>query len=55
MRPRITDRHVEALDAYVHNTEPAGALEFGNEYSGSAAIPAPYNGFAELELACPCI
>ena len=54
MRPRVTDKYSEAFDAYFHSTEPAGVLEFVNEYSGSAAIPAPHNGFAELKLACPC-
>ena len=54
MRLRITDYHSEAFDAYYHITESAGALEFVNEYSGSAAVSAPYNGFAELKLACPC-
>jgi hypothetical protein len=54
MRPQITDQHAIALDASYHSSESAGALEFLNEYSGCAVTPAPYNGFAELELACPC-
>ncbi len=55
MRPRFTDQYSEAFDAYFHSTESAGALEFDNEFSGSAAVPAPYNGFAELKLAYPCV
>ena len=54
MRLRVTDKYSEAFDAYFHIIESAGALEFVNEYSGSAAESATYNGFAELELACPC-
>jgi hypothetical protein len=52
MRPRRTDQDAEAFDAYYHSPDAAGALEFVNEYSGCAARPAPYNGFAELKLAC---
>ena len=55
MRPQRTDQYSEAFDAYYHSTDVAGALELVNEYSGCAALPAPYNGFAELKLACSCL
>jgi hypothetical protein len=42
-----------ACDAHEHIFASAGALAFVNEYSGSAALPAPYNAFAERQLACP--
>ena len=45
--------HAEAQDAFEHIFASAGALAFVNEYSGSAALPAPYNAFAEHKLACP--
>jgi hypothetical protein len=45
--------HAEARDAFEHIFESAGALAFINEYSGSAASPAPYNAFAERQLTCP--
>jgi hypothetical protein len=53
MHPRITNMQAEAHDAFEHIFESAGALAFINEYSGSAAPPAPYNAFAERKLACP--
>ena len=40
-------------DVYGFVSEPAGALEFVNEYSGLAVQPALYIGFAELMHACP--
>ena len=40
-------------DSYEHIFASASALAFVNEYSGSAASPAPYNAFAERQLACP--
>jgi hypothetical protein len=43
----------EAQDAFSHTLESAGALTFGNAYSGAAALPAPSNAFAERQLACP--
>ena len=45
--------HAVARDAHEHIFASAGALAFVNEYSGSAAPPAPYNAFAERQLACP--
>src|SRR5438132_3983532 len=36
---------------YEHIFASTGALAFVNEYSGSAAPPAPYNAFAERQLA----
>jgi hypothetical protein len=53
MLPQITSLQAEAHDAFEHTLESAGALTFVNEYSGSAAPPAPYNAFAERKLACP--
>jgi hypothetical protein len=53
MLPRITSMQAEAQEAFEHTLESAGALTFVNEYSGSAALPAPYNAFAERKLACP--
>ena len=53
MRPRVTNRDAEAFDAYYLSFEPAGALEFVNEYSGLAATTGYYIAFAELELAYP--
>ncbi len=55
MRPRITSKDAAAFDAHFHVLESAGALEFVNEYSGLAALAAPYNAFAELKLACPLL
>ena len=54
MHPQRTSIQAKAPDAFEHTLDPAGALEFANEHSGSAAPPAPYNAFAERELACPC-
>jgi hypothetical protein len=42
-----------ARDAHEYIFASAGALAFVNEYSGSAASSAPYNAFAERQLACP--
>jgi hypothetical protein len=53
MHPRMTTMQAEARDAFEHIFASAGALAFGNEYSGSAALPAPYHAFAERQLACP--
>ena len=53
MHPRMTNMQAEARDAHEHIFASAGALAFVNEYSGSAALPAPYNAFAERQLACP--
>jgi hypothetical protein len=54
MHPQRTSIQAEAHDAFEHTLDPAGALAFDNEHSGSAAPPAPYNAFVERELACPC-
>jgi hypothetical protein len=43
----------QARDAFEHILDSAGALAFGNEHSGAAASPAPYNAFAERQRACP--
>jgi hypothetical protein len=53
MHLRMTNMQAEAHDAHEHIFASAGALAFVNEYSGSAALPAPYNAFAERQLACP--
>jgi hypothetical protein len=53
MRPRMTNMQAEARDAFEHIFASAGALAFVNEYSGSAAPPAPSNAFATRQLACP--
>ena len=53
MHPQMTNIHASAQDAFEHIFASAGALVFVNEYSGSAALPAPYNAFAERQLACP--
>ena len=42
-----------ACDAHEHIFASAGALAFVNEYSGSAALPAPSNAFAARQQACP--
>jgi hypothetical protein len=47
MHPQSTSIQAEAHDAFAHTLDSAGALAFVNEYSGSAAPPAPYNAFAE--------
>jgi hypothetical protein len=51
MHPRMTNMQAEAHDAFEHIFASAGALAFVNEYSGSAALPAPYNAFAECKPA----
>src|SRR5712691_2240812 len=53
MHPQMTNIQASAQDAFSHIFASAGALVFVNEYSGSAAPPAPYNAFAEHKLACP--
>ena len=53
MHPQRTSIQAKAPDAVEHTLDPAGALAFHNEHSGSAAPPAPSNAFAERELACP--
>ena len=53
MHPWMTNMQAEAHDAFEHIFASAGALAFVNEYAGSAALPAPYNAFAERQLACP--
>jgi len=53
MHPQRTSIQAEAPDAFEHTLDAAGALAFVNEYSGSAAPPAPYNVFAERKHACP--
>jgi hypothetical protein len=41
MHPRMTNMQASAYDAFEHIFASAGALAFVNEYSGSAALPAP--------------
>jgi hypothetical protein len=53
MHPQMTNMQAEAHDAFEHIFASAGVLTFVNEYSGSAALPAPYNAFAERQQACP--
>ena len=53
MHPQITNIQASAQDAFEHIFAFAGALAFDNEDAGSAASPAPYNAFAERQLACP--
>jgi hypothetical protein len=53
MHPWMTHMHAEAHDAFEHIFASAGALAFVNEYSGFAALPAPYNAFAARQRACP--
>jgi hypothetical protein len=45
----MTNMQAEAHDAFEHIFASAGALAFVNEYSGAAALPAPYNAFAERQ------
>ena len=52
MHPQRTSIQAEAPDAFEHTLDSAGALAFVNEYSGSAAPPAPYNAVAERKHAC---
>ena len=54
MHPRRTNIQCRARDAHEHIFASTGALAFANEHSGSAALPAPYNAFAERQRACPC-
>jgi hypothetical protein len=51
MRPRLTNMQAAACDASEHIFASASALAFVNEYSGSAAVPALYNAFAERQQA----
>jgi hypothetical protein len=53
MHPRVTNLSTRTLDVRRFGFEPMGALESDNEYSGLAAAPAPYIGFAGLKNACP--
>jgi hypothetical protein len=50
---RSTSLQAQAQDACEHTLDSAGALEFVNDSSGAAALPAPYNAAAELKHACP--
>jgi hypothetical protein len=52
MHPRVTNNPTRTLDVCGFGFEPAGALGSNNEYSGLAAEPAPYIGFAGPEHAC---
>jgi hypothetical protein len=51
MHPPMTHMQAAAPDAFEHSFASAGALAFVNEYSGSAAVPAPSNAFAERQHA----
>jgi len=53
MHPRVTNLSTRTLDVRRFGFEPAGALGSDNEYSGLAAEPAPYIGFAGPKNACP--
>ena len=53
MHPRVTNLSTRTLDVRRFGFEPAGALGSDNEYSGLAAEPAPYIGFAGPKQACP--
>jgi hypothetical protein len=49
MRLRITNTPAITLDVHRFSFESAGALGFGNEYSGIAITLAHYIAFAELK------
>ena len=53
MHLRVTNLSTRTLDVRRFGFEPAGALGSDNEYSGRAAEPAPYIGFAGPKNACP--
>ena len=53
MHPRATNMSTRTLDVLGFGFEPAGALGSANEYSGLAAEPAAYIGFAGPKHACP--
>ena len=53
MHPRATNKSTRTLDVQGFGFELAGALGSDNEYSGLAAEPAPYIGFAGPKHACP--
>jgi len=53
MHPRVTNKSTRTLDVLRFGFEPAGALGSANEYSGLAAKPAAYIGFAGPKHACP--
>jgi hypothetical protein len=53
MHPRVTNLSTRTLDVRRFGFEPVGALGSDNEYSGLAAEPAPYIGFAGPKNACP--
>jgi hypothetical protein len=55
MHPWMTNMQSVARDAHEPIFASTGALTFANEHSGSAAPPAPYNAFAERQLACPLL
>ena len=55
MHPWMTNMQSVARDAHEPIFASTGALAFANEHSGSAALPAPYNAFAERQLACPLL
>ena len=46
----MTNIQCLAREAHEHIFASASALAFVNEYSGSAAPPAPYNAFAERQV-----
>jgi len=53
MHSRVTNKSTRTFDVRRFGFEPAGALGSANEYSGLAAEPAPYIGFAGPKHACP--
>jgi len=53
MHPRATNIATRTFDVRRFGFDPAGALGSANEYSGLAAEPAPYIGFAGPKHACP--
>jgi hypothetical protein len=53
MHPRVTNKSTRTFDVLGFGFELAGAPGPANEYSGLAAEPAPYIGFAGPKHACP--
>ena len=53
MHPRVTNISTRTFDVLGFGFEPAGALGSANEYSGLAAEPAPYIGFAGTQACMP--
>ena len=49
MHPRPTNNPTPTPDVHRFSFEAAGALEFVNEHSGHAVVPAFYIAFAELK------